>query len=152
MLRALWWGRNLYRSWIAPPTLGVQGIILHQDRILLVQLNYADSQAWTLPGGGVKRHETLTKAFRREIKEELNADVEIKPLHGLYSNFWRGTSDHIIVFVAVLTNPNNLKPNWEISAFEFFPLDDLPISTSPATQRRIEEYLGGVSNIPYRSW
>lgn len=146
------WGQRLYWHWRAPLTLGVQGIILSQGRVLLVRHEYGDRQIWHLPGGGVKRKETLADALRRELKEELNAEIQVERLHGVYYNFRHGASDHIVVFVASLKDPVALKPSWEISAFAFFDLDALPESVSPATRRRLEEYLTSASSMEYRSW
>jgi len=117
-----------------------------------VRHDYGDRRIWRLPGGAVKRKETLIEALRREVREELNTDIEVERLHGVYYNFTRGASDHIIVFVASLKERTGLKPSWEIVAFDFFDLDALPESTSPATRRRIEEYLSGASSTEYRSW
>jgi hypothetical protein len=69
-----------------------------------------------------------------------------------YYNFNRGASDHIIVFVASLTEPMDLKPGWEIAAFDFFNLDALPELTSLGTRRRIEEYLSRASGTEYKPW
>ena len=152
MLDVLTWGREWYWRWRAPVLLGVQGLILHQHRVLLVRHDYGDRQAWQLPGGAVKRRETLTEALEREMKEELNADIHIERVHGVYHNFRRGASDHIIVFVASLKDSASLQPNWEISAFDFFDPNALPAFTSSATRRRIEEYLANASSFEYRPW
>ena len=39
---------------------------------------------WSLPGGGVKRRETLFEAAIREVKEETGLDVQILDLARLY--------------------------------------------------------------------
>lgn len=152
MLDALFWGREFYWLWRAPIIIDVRAIIISQHRALLVRHDYGDRRTWHLPGGAAKCKETLTDALRREIKEELNADMEIDRLHGVYHNLKPGPSIHIVVFIASLKNQTALKPSWEIAAFDFFDLNALPESTSPATRRRIEEYLAETDRVRYQPW
>lgn len=91
-----------------------------------------------MPGGGVKRGETLEQAGRREAAEEVGGSLGPLELFGFYSNFSEGRSDHIAVFLCrefTLVE----KKDWEIESCEFFPLDQPPPDASPGTQRRIEE-------------
>jgi ADP-ribose pyrophosphatase YjhB (NUDIX family) len=144
--------RHLYWQLFAPIVVGVRAIILCEGKVLLVRHSYYDRRSWYLPGGGVRRKEALTDALRREIKEELNADIRIERLHGIYYNFAHGASDHVAVFIASLTDQTGLRPSWEISEFGFFDPRALPDPTSPASRRRIEEYLASASNLEYRAW
>jgi ADP-ribose pyrophosphatase YjhB (NUDIX family) len=119
---------------------------------LLVRHEYGNRHLWYLPGGAVKRKETLIEALRREVKEELSVDIRVERLHGVYYSFHHRTSDHISVFIASVENPSSLKPSWEIRDFAFFDPGDLPESTSPATRRRIKEYLSGAARLEYQAW
>jgi ADP-ribose pyrophosphatase YjhB (NUDIX family) len=143
--------RMLVRRWRKPIILDVRGMIFHHGRVLLVRHSYGN-RSWSFPGGVVDRGETLADAMRREAREELNADIHIERLHGMYDNFKHGASEHIAVFVASLKEPTDLKPSWEIAAFDFFDPHALPEATSPATRRRIEEYLRDDRAIQPRSW
>lgn len=53
--------------------VSVKGVILSDERLVLVR---EDSAEWDLPGGGVEHLEELEIAFKREIKEEINAKVK----------------------------------------------------------------------------
>lgn len=60
------------------PRLGVRAVILHEDRLLLVNAwPGPDSDLWCAPGGGVERGEGLPANLRREVLEETGLDVEI---------------------------------------------------------------------------
>ncbi|MGH2524933.1 MAG: NUDIX domain-containing protein, partial [Anaerolineales bacterium] len=51
-----------------PLTVGVKLLLVREGAILLVRHSY--KPGWHLPGGGVKKGETLEQAARRETREE----------------------------------------------------------------------------------
>ena len=135
-LRLLYLGATLYWRLTRPVRLGVKLLLLREGQVLLVKHSY--QQSWFLPGGGVKRGETLEQAGRREAAEEVGGSLGPMELFGLYANFTEGRSDHIAVFLCrefTLVE----KKDWEIEACEFFPVGSPPPGASPGTRRRIEE-------------
>jgi 8-oxo-dGTP pyrophosphatase MutT (NUDIX family) len=106
--------------------------------VLLVQHTY--QRPWYLPGGGVKRGETLEQAIRRELVEEVGAQLGKVGLVGVYSNFFEGKSDHVAVFVCTDASVAG-ETDQEIARYGWFDLEDLPEDVSPGTRRRIREYL-----------
>ena len=60
------------------PITGVGAVILHSEKILLIQRGKQPQKgAWSLPGGAQKLGETIYEAARREIREETGLKVEI---------------------------------------------------------------------------
>ena len=60
------------------PITGVGAVILHSEKILLIQRGKQPQQgAWSLPGGAQKLGETIYEAAKREIREETGLTVEI---------------------------------------------------------------------------
>ena len=57
----------------------VAGIIYKDNKFLIAQrnLNKAQGGLWEFPGGKVEKNESYERALKREIKEELNADIEV---------------------------------------------------------------------------
>jgi 8-oxo-dGTP diphosphatase len=56
----------------------VAAIIRQGDRILATQRGYGEQKdGWEFPGGKVEGNESPETAIVREIKEELNADIEV---------------------------------------------------------------------------
>jgi len=53
------------------------GILIEDNRILLVQQKLSDKRNWSLPGGKLERGETISQGLIREMKEETGLDVEI---------------------------------------------------------------------------
>ncbi len=65
---------KIYWRIFKPVTFGVKAIILCDNEVLLVK-NVSESK-WHLPGGGIYKSESSYEAVRREVKEELNFDIE----------------------------------------------------------------------------
>lgn len=57
----------------------VAGIIYRGNKFLIAQRNSKKDQGglWEFPGGKVEKEESYESALIREIKEELNADIEV---------------------------------------------------------------------------
>ena len=123
---------------VRPLNMGVKLMLIQDETILLVKHTY--QPGWFLPGGGVKRGEMIEQAAYREAAEEVGATLDHLQFFGLYTGFQQYKSDHIAVF---LSNKFSVAgpQDYEIEAYHFFALDNLPPDTSPACQRRITEYL-----------
>ena len=63
LIKIAHWMRRLYYFIVRPITLGVRILLIDGDRVILVKHSY--EPGWFLPGGGVKRGETLEQAARR---------------------------------------------------------------------------------------
>ena len=61
-------------------------IIMHQQEILLLYRYKNGRSYYVIPGGGVKRGESLKQTGRREVKEEVNLDVALAPKWLEYNN------------------------------------------------------------------
>lgn len=123
-----------------PTTVGVRVILAKADRVLLVKHTYLDN--WYLPGGKVNKGETFEQALRRELKEELGAELLQISLHGVYSSFAEYKNDQIVIFYCNEFSVSG-KTDSEIEQYEFFDLNQLPDKISPATKRRLDEYYAG---------
>lgn len=55
----------------------ITGILIENNKILLVQQKLSDKRNWSLPGGRLERGETLSQGLIREMKEETGLDVEL---------------------------------------------------------------------------
>ncbi len=136
--------------WITRPlTVGVRLILVRERSVLLVKHTYQGG--WFLPGGGVKKGETIEGAARREAHEEVGVELSDLSLFGVYTNFYQRRSDHIIVFTCedfTLTG----ETDWEIERFDFFPLDGLPDDVSSGCLHRIREYAAGQESTQVGMW
>ena len=83
----------------------VAAIIKKDNKILATQRGYGEFEGlWEFPGGKVEQGETKEEALIREIKEELNADIEVEKyaltLEYQYPNFFL----HMDCFECILLN------------------------------------------------
>jgi ADP-ribose pyrophosphatase YjhB (NUDIX family) len=131
--RLWWWVRR-------PRTLGVRGLVVDaQGRIALVRHTYRPD--WYLPGGGVKRGESVERALLRELREEAGlVDAVIDGMLGVYHSQAEYKDDHVVVLTGRASGPVVAADSFEIEAAGWFAPDALPPDLSPATARRIDEY------------
>lgn len=125
-------------------TLGVRAMVVDEKEfVLLVRHSY--SPGWQFPGGGVERGETAVGSLERELEEEAAVHLAGRPqLFGLYSNeaYFRG--DHVAFYIVREFTFRPFTPTREIVAAQFFALDRLPVETTEATLRRIDEVKGAL--------
>ena len=59
------------------PRIRVAGILIEDDKILLIQHQKNDKKYWLIPGGGNDWGESTKEAVIREYKEETNLDIKV---------------------------------------------------------------------------
>jgi len=148
-LRILFWLRKIYQFIARPITVGVRTMLIQDEKVLLVRHVY--QEGWFMPGGGIKRNETLEHAARRECQEEVGVEIQKLNLFGTFSNFAEWTSDHIVLFFSDEFTMTD-KTDSEIAEKRFFPLDDLPESLGKGHLRRLKEYQIGMRQMQYGVW
>jgi ADP-ribose pyrophosphatase YjhB (NUDIX family) len=138
-------------QWVVtrPITVGVRLLLIKDEQVLLVKPTYQNG--WYLPGGGVKRVETLEQAARREAREEIGGELGRLELFGIYAFFSKYKSDHIAVFKCADFTCTG-KTDFEIEQSRIFPIDSLPADLAPGHERRIHEYLEGQIGPKYGDW
>jgi ADP-ribose pyrophosphatase YjhB (NUDIX family) len=143
-IRLLYLGFKIYCFIFRPVRIGVRVMMIQDNKVWLVRHTYV--HGWYMPGGGVKRGETLANAARRETLEETGAQLGEINLLGIYTNFNEWKTDHAIVFICrdftIIGGSDG-----EIAEVGAFSLDDLPVDVYPPHRLRLDEVRAG-KNIP----
>jgi len=86
--------------------LVVAGILYREDKFLIAQRNILKDQGglWEFPGGKVENNETYEEALKREIKEELDGDIDNIQYLGEIIHSYPEKTVQIIYFKADLLN------------------------------------------------
>jgi ADP-ribose pyrophosphatase YjhB (NUDIX family) len=154
----------------------VGGVAVSDGRVLLHRT--ADEDFWSLPGGRLQVGETVTEALRREMREEIGADVEVGGLLWLVENFFdhRPLDDthdevdaahHEVGLYLGMRLPRHLQgvesfmgaelagtPDEFALEFRWFPQADIaPMDVRPAglRERLADDLPGGVPSFVQRS-
>lgn len=138
---------RLYWRVLRPRTLGVRAVVTNgEGHVALVRHTYADH--WYLPGGGVKKGESFEAALLRELEEEIALkEAVIERVVGVYHSKAEAKDDHIVIFSVRARNGMELTDINEIQEAKWFSFDELPVETSPATLRRLDEYRKGAMGL-----
>ena len=113
------------------PIVGVGGVVVHRNRVLLIRRGSEPLKGeWSIPGGLVELGEELADGVRRELKEETGLDVE--PLEVL-TVFDRITRDgdrvryhYVIVDYVCRRRGGRLKPDSDVVDARWARREDLP--------------------------
>jgi 8-oxo-dGTP diphosphatase len=138
--RAIVWGIQ------KPTLLGVRALVIREDQVLLIR-HRAGKKPWSLPGGGVDKHERMAEAARREVYEESGISVRVERLFGLYDAFHGEYPNYIAVYHCTPLHQGDLPASIEIAEVAFFSLKQLPHDLEEGSRRRIAEFVAGKSGL-----
>ena len=110
--------------------IGVGALVIDKgdNSVLLSKKNYGPiKDKWTFPEGYVDQGESPAGAIEREVKEELNGEIEVNDLVSVrYRKSEKETTVYFI-FNCLLLNKEELKINdkKEINDFKFFDIEQI---------------------------
>jgi 8-oxo-dGTP pyrophosphatase MutT (NUDIX family) len=147
--RLIYLGFRAYCFIFRPVRMGVRVMMIRNKKVWLVRHTYLPG--WFMPGGGVKRGETLSEAACREAFEETGAQLAEISLVGAYTNFTEWKTDHALVFLCTDFKIIG-KSDGEIAEVREFALNELPEDVYPSHRRRLEEYRDGKFHPQFGEW
>lgn len=99
---------------------------------------------WGKPGGAVEFGEKVEDAVKRELKEELNIDIEIIKFLSYTDHIIKSENQHwlVINYIAKIIGGElkNMEPE-KIDEIGWFKFDNLPEKLNQTAVEPIEEYL-----------
>lgn len=109
--------------------IGVAGLVWDDaGRLLLVRQSYLPPPGWNLPGGWLSAGERLEDGVRRELREELNFDVEVGPL-AAWAELW--PPRHYAFAFECTVRGGTFRPNAEVVEFAYFAPGEVRRVISP---------------------
>ncbi len=93
------------------PAIGVAAVLVHDDRVLLIERGKPPSEGlWSIPGGRLEAGESLIEACRREVKEETGLDIVVTSLLAVVER--RDPNYHYVIhdFLTELTPGSPVQP------------------------------------------
>ena len=81
---------------ILKPRVRVAGILIENDRILLIEHLKKNKRYWLVPGGGVDWGESTAEALIREYKEETTLDIDVDKFLFLSETIAPDKQKHVI--------------------------------------------------------
>ncbi len=136
----------------------VAGVAIHNGRILLDR--NSRNTYWVLPGGHPEMMEPMAEALRREVREEIGADVEVVRLLWIMENFFHKSRDiHELSFYFLMKidlNSHLLQSNGPFYGqehdhrltFQWFPMDETVLSALPLFPGNLASALLHVPDSP----
>jgi len=119
------------REYPEHPIVGVGGVVIRRDRVLLIRRGGEPLKgAWSIPGGLLELGEELAQGVRRELKEETGLDVEPLEILAAFDRIFREGSrvryHYVIVDYACRLKRGRLKPASDVLDARWVRRQDLP--------------------------
>lgn len=106
----------------------VAGILIRENRLLLIAHKKDEEVYWLLPGGGVDYGESLHEALIREFVEELNITVDVEDVALISDSIDPSGNRHVVNMCFLCTYKNGdfiLGDEHRLYDFRFFDRDEL---------------------------
>ncbi len=115
------------------------GVVIEKDgRVLLVKRKFEPYRGdWCLPAGFMEYDESPEECAIRETKEELNVDVELEGLFGVYSGKDDPRTHAVLVMYWARIIGGQLKPGDDAEELEYFSKDEVPPNIAFLAHRQI---------------
>lgn len=131
-------------------TKGVRVMLIDKNKILLIKHPY--DNFWVLPGGGIKRNESVIVAAKRELLEETGyVPKDSGNILGIYHNTSGGKNDYVTVCVFNGYSNYIKTKSIEVQKNKWFDIKNLP-NVSTATEKRMREYVRNQYSDEIRLW
>lgn len=136
------------REYPQHPLVGVGGVVIHRNRVLLIRRAREPLKGeWSIPGGLVELGEDLAGAVQRELKEETGLDVEPREVIAAFDRIFREGRrvkyHYVIVDYVCRLKGGRLRPASDVLDARWVRREDLPLYrlTAKATEVVLKAFL-----------
>ena len=138
------------------PRVRVAGILIENERILLIEHSKNDKKYWLVPGGGVDWGESTAESLIREYKEETNLDIEVESFLFLSETIAPDKEKHVINLYFKVKRKDTSKEDLKLGNGEmltdlkFFEKEKIKnIKLYPNIKEQIIKLLNKEEIVPY---
>ena len=138
------------------PRVRVAGILIEDDRILLIEHTKNNRKYWLVPGGGVDWGESAAEALIREFKEETSLDIEVEKFLFISETIAPDKQKHVINLyfkIKKAENSSNIMKLGEeemLTDLRFIPEDEIKnIKLYPNIKEKLIKLLNKGNIEPY---
>ena len=138
------------------PRVRVAGILIEDDRILLIEHTKNNRKYWLVPGGGVDWGESAAEALIREFKEETSLDIEVEKFLFISETIAPDKQKHVINLyfkIKKSENSSNIMKLGEekiLTDLRFIPEDEIKnIKLYPNIKEKLIKLLNKENIEPY---
>jgi ADP-ribose pyrophosphatase YjhB (NUDIX family) len=112
-----------YGAYYNPKPVAAAIPVTPRNELILLKRGFDPGKdLWTFPGGFVDLGESVEQAARREAQEELEIDIELTHLVGVYSS----QDDRVVLIVFAATTTQHPRTTAEAIAVKSFNPDEIP--------------------------
>jgi ADP-ribose pyrophosphatase YjhB (NUDIX family) len=113
------------------PIVGVGGVVIHRNRVLLIRRGGEPMKGqWSIPGGMLELGEEIAEGARRELKEETGLEVEPLEIIAVFDRIMRAGRrvryHYVIIDYACQLKSGRLKPASDVMDARWVRHEDLP--------------------------
>jgi ADP-ribose pyrophosphatase YjhB (NUDIX family) len=113
------------------PIVGVGGVVVHRQRVLLIRRGCEPHKGqWSIPGGMLELGEGLADGVRRELKEETGLDVEPLQIVAAFDRIMREGKrvkyHYVIVDYVCRLKRGRLKPASDVVDARWVRREEMP--------------------------
>jgi len=105
--------------------LGVGGVVLCGEKVLLARRALGNAGDWAIPGGYVERNEPIDVAVQREVFEETGVQAEMEGLIAVRNRVEPQANGAYFIFLLRAQNETVNVDGFEIDQAGFFTLAEL---------------------------
>ncbi len=119
------------REFPKQPLVGVGGVVIHRNRVLLIRRGSEPLKGeWSIPGGLLELGEELAEAARRELREETGLEVEPLAIMETFDRIFREGRKvryhFVIVDYVCRLKRGRLRPASDVLEARWVRREDLP--------------------------
>ena len=136
------------REYPERPVVGVGGVVVREDRVLLVRRGSEPLKGqWSIPGGTLELGETITEGVARELREETGLAVQVLDLIEVFERIFPGDGSrpryHFVILDYFCVAPEGApQPGSDVTDVAFATEEDLPkFELTPTATRVVRKAL-----------